>query len=137
MLSADSVSPNLEKVAKVKDWPVTKTPKEVHLFVGLASYDRRFIPNFAKWAGPLHALIIPTSFKQKIQKGEMKKSDLLEFQWTAACQEGFDQLKKTLTEPPVLAYPDYSKPFILETDTSLKCLGAILSQKGSSHHLCQ
>ena len=135
ILSADGVSPNLEKVTKIKDWPTPKTPKEVHSFVGLASYYCRFIPNFAKWAGPLHALIVPASFKQKIRKGKMKKSNLPEFQWTPACQEGFDQLKKTLMEAPVLAYPDYSKPFILETDTSLKGLGAVLSQKGDDNEI--
>ena len=135
ILSADGVSPNPEKVAKIKDWPTPKTPKEVHSFVGLASYYRRFIPNFAKWAGPLHALIVPASFKQKIRRGEMKKSDLPEFQWTLACQEGFDQLKKALTEAPVLAYPDYSKPFILETDASLKGLGVVLSQKGDDNEI--
>ena len=135
ILSANGVSPNLEKVAKIKDWPTPKTPKEVHSFVGLASYYRRFIPNFAKWAGPLHALIVPASFKQKIRRGEMKKSDLPEFQWTPVCQEGFDQLKKALTEAPVLAYPDYSKPFILETDASLKGLGAVLSQKGDDNEI--
>ena len=70
ILSADGVSPNPEKVAKIKDWPTPKTPKKVHSFVGLASYYRRFIPNFAKWAGPLHALIIPASFKQKIHRGK-------------------------------------------------------------------
>ena len=95
ILSANGVSPNPEKVAKIKDWPTPKTPKEVHSFVGLALYYRRFIPNFAKWAGPLHALIIPASFKQKIRRGEMKKSDLPEFQWTLACQEGFNQIKKS------------------------------------------
>ena len=128
ILSADGVSPNLEKVAKIKDWPTPKIPKEVHSFVRLASYYHRFIPNFTKWAGPLHALIVPASFKQKNCKGEMKKSNLPEFQWTSACQEGFNQLKKALTEALVLAYPDYSKPFILETDASLKGLGAVLSQ---------
>ena len=105
------------------------------MFVGLALYYCRFIPNFAKWAGPLHALIIPASFKQKIRKGEMKRSDLPEFQWTPGCQEGFDQLKKALTEAPVLAYPDYSKPFILETDASLKGLGMVLSQKGDDNEI--
>ena len=65
----------------------------------------------------------------------MKKSDLPEFQWTPAHQEGFDQLKKALTEAPVLAYPNYSKPFILETDTSLKGLGAMLSQKGDDNEV--
>ena len=135
ILSADSISPNPEKVAKIKDWPIPKTPKEVHSFVGLASYYRRFIPNLAKCAEPLHALIIPASFKQKICKGEMKKNDLPNFQWTPACQEGFNQLKKALMEAPVLAYPDYSKQFILETDTSLKGLGAILSQKGDDNEV--
>ena len=135
ILSADGILPNPEKVTKIKDWPTPKTPKEVHSFVGLASYYCRFIPNFAKWAGPLHALIVPASFKQKIHKGEMKKSDLPEFQWTPACQEGFNQLKKALMEAPVLAYPDYSKPFILETDASLKGLGAVLSQKGDDNEI--
>ena len=65
----------------------------------------------------------------------MKKSDLPEFQWTLACQEGFSQLKKALTEAPVLAYPDYLKPFILEMDASLKGLGAVLSQKGDDNEI--
>ena len=69
ILSANGISPNPEKVAKIKDWPTAKTPKEVHSSVGLASYYCRFIPNFAKWAGPLHALIVPVSFKQKFVRG--------------------------------------------------------------------
>ena len=65
----------------------------------------------------------------------MKKSDLPEFRWTQECQEGFDQLKKALIEAPVLAYPDYMKPFILEMDASLKGLGAVLSQKGDDNEV--
>ena len=135
ILSVQDVSPNPEKVSKVKDWAIPKTPKEVHSFVGLASYYHRFIPNFAKWAGPLHALIVPASFKQKIRKGEMKKSELPKFWWTQECQEEFNQLKKALIKAPVLAYPDYTKPFILETDASLKGLGAVLSQKGDDNKI--
>ena len=112
-LSANGISPNPEKVNKDKDWPVPKTPKEVHSFVGLTSYYHRFIPNFAKWAGPLHALIAPASFKQKICKGEMKKSDLPKFEWTPTCQEGFDQLKKSYYGSSHLGVPRLLKTIYL------------------------
>ena len=129
ILSKKGVSPNPEKIAKIKDWPIPKTPKEVHSFVGSASYYQRFIPNFAKWAGSLHGLIIPAATQQKVQQGIMRKNEIPEFVWSSECQEGFDNLKKALISAPILAYPDYSQPFILEMDTSLKGLGAVLSQK--------
>ena len=66
ILSKKGVSPNPEKVAKIKDWPIPKMPKEIHSFVGLASYYWRFILNFSKWAGPLHRLTIPAATQQKV-----------------------------------------------------------------------
>ena len=130
VLSAKGISPNPEKVDKVRDWPIPKTSKEVHSFIGLASYYHRFIPNFTKWSRPLNTLIVPPAHQAKVRHGEMKNSELTEFVWSKECQEGFDALKHALTTAPVLAYPDYTQPFILETDASLKGLGAVLSQKG-------
>ena len=130
VLSAKGISPNPEKVDKVRDWPIPKTSKEVHSFISLASYYHRFIPNFAKWSKPLNTLIMPPAHQAKVCCGEMKKSELAKFVWSKECQEGFDALKHALTTAPVLAYPDYTQPFILETDASLKGLGAVLSQKG-------
>ena len=74
VLSQNGISPNPEKITKVHDWPTPKNSKEVHSFIGLASYYRRFIPNFAKWAGPLHALIIPTSTQYKVHKVFLKRA---------------------------------------------------------------
>ena len=54
--------------------------------------------------------------------------DLPPFRWDSEHQESFDRLKEALISSPILAYPDYSKPFILETDASLKGLGAVLTQ---------
>ena len=58
------------------------------------------------------------------------------FKWTAEHQDSFNKLKEALTSAPVLAYPNYEKPFILETDASLEGLGTVLSQeddKGNYH----
>ena len=65
LLSKDGILPNPEKVSKVKDWPIPTTAKEVHSFLGLASYYRRLIPQFAKWGSPLHDLICPIVMTKK------------------------------------------------------------------------
>ena len=66
VLSKIGVSPNPEKIEKVRDWSTLTSSKEVHSFIRLASYYRRFILNFTKWAGPLHALIIPALTQYKV-----------------------------------------------------------------------
>ena len=83
------------------------------LFAGPVTYYRRFIAHFAKIAGALHAL--------------RKKNS--EYVWTAKCQGAFDKLRNLLTSAPVLAYPDFGVPFILETDASGNGLGAVLAQR--------
>ena len=65
ILSKDGISPNPDKIQMVKDWPVPTNAKEVHLFLGLASYYRRFVPQFAKWANPLHDLNSSCSNEEK------------------------------------------------------------------------
>ena len=62
-------------------------------------------------------------------------SNLPPFQWTSEHQDSFGKLKEALTLALVLAYPNYSKPFVLEMDTSLKGLGAVLSQEDSMGNL--
>ena len=65
VLSSEGISMNPEKVEKVQDWPIPTNMKEVHSFLGLASYYQRFIPKFAKIAQCLHELVGPTSNKHK------------------------------------------------------------------------
>ena len=58
-------------------------------------------------------------------------TDLLKknsFQWTSAAQKAFQHFKSTIAEAPVLKLPDFSQPFILETDASGVGIGAVLSQ---------
>ena len=51
------------------------------------------------------------------------------FNWTSECSEAFDRLKHMLVTAPILAHPDLTKPFILDTDASNLAIGAVLSQK--------
>ena len=131
MLSKEGISPNPNKIQKVKDWPVLTNAKEVHSFLGLASYYHRFVLQFVKWANPLHDLIHPIAMKKSHHRIRLPplQPNLPPFQWTELHQKSFEKLKLALTSAPVLAYPDYSKPFLLEMDASLKGLGAVLSQE--------
>ena len=105
VLSAKGITPNPEKVAKVKDWPTPKTAKEVHSFIGLASYYRRFIDNFAKKAAPLHALIGPIATKKKAHGGhQTNTTQLPPFEWKEEHEQAFRSLKDALVTAPVLGY---------------------------------
>ena len=111
MLSKEGISLNANKIQKVKDWPVPTNAKEVHSFLGLASYYCRFVLQFAKWANPLHDLIHPIAMKKSRHRIRLPplQPNLPVFQWTDLHQEYFEKLKLALTSAPVLAYPDYNK----------------------------
>ncbi len=47
--------------------------------------------------------------------------------WTPECDRAFQEVKDKLVSAPVLGYPDFELPFILETDASLSGLGGVLS----------
>ena len=113
IISADGVRTDPKKLAAVRDFPQPSDVKTLRSFLGLASYYRRFVPNFASVAQPLHSLT---------------KKDC-PFVWTPDCQSAFEELKRLLTLAPVLSYPDFQKPFVLETDASGYGLGAVLAQR--------
>lgn len=112
VVSAKGVATDPEKTRKVREWPTPSNVKEVRSFVGLCSYYRRFIKDFARLAAPLHKLT---------QKD-------VRFKWTPECEHAFQVLKVKLTSTPILAFPDFSHPFILDTDASGETIGAVLSQ---------
>ena len=122
VVSSEGISVDGDKVQRVKDWPVPTRSGELRSFLGLAGYYRRFIAGFSKIVAPLHELL-PSLVKGKPVVNQKK------FEWTAEADEAFCRLKQVLTEAPVLKYPDFTKPFVLEVDASLKGLGACLAQE--------
>jgi transposase InsO family protein len=87
---------------------------ELQSFLGLASYYRRFIEQFATIAHPL-----------TVQTGKKKRDALV---WGEAEIAAFEKLRSCLISPPILAYPDFSKEFQIYTDASNYGIGAVLSQ---------
>ena len=103
VLSAEGISANPEKVEKVKTWPIPTKPKELQLFLGLASYYHHFIPKFAAIAKCLHQLVGPANH-QKSKKNKTNSEPVADsqlnrqtFQWTGKHQEAFNLLKACLT----------------------------------------
>jgi len=112
VVSSKSVGTDPEKISAVQDWPDSTDVKEIWSFLGLASYYRKFVPSFAAFAAPLHALT-----------GKNKK-----FEWKSSCEDGFQKLKSALVSSPILAMPNDSNPFVLDTDACDVSIGAVLSR---------
>ena len=112
VVSAEGIATDPEKVRAVAEWPVPVSVTEVRSYLGLASYYRRFVRDFAEIAAPLHELT--------------KKN--ARFIWTEEAQNAFDTLKVALTTPPILAMPKDTGEFIVDADASDRTLGCVLSQ---------
>ena len=112
VISENGIATDPEKTAVIATWPVPESKKNIQQFLGLANYYRRFIKDFGTTAKPLQWLL--------------EKN--IAFEWTQQCQGAFDHLRKCLMTTPILAFPDHSRHFMLDTDASDTGIGAILSQ---------
>lgn len=104
-----------DKVSAILNYPTPKNTTEVRRLIGLVSWYRRFIENFATLAAPISNLLHGRKKGQPIS-------------WNADSEQAFQEIKKKLTSAPVLASPDFSQPFIIQCDASDYGVGAILYQ---------
>jgi hypothetical protein len=110
VVSPEGITVDPGKVKEVLEWKPPMSVSEVQSFLGLASYYRRFIPNFSKIAKPITELL---------KKGN-------KYVWS----KDFKHLKKLLTSSPILAQPDTTKLFDVYFDASGTGLGGVLMQEG-------
>lgn len=113
VISENGVRTDPIKIDAVSRWPCPKDVHELRSFLGLCTYYRRFVRNFANIAKPLHRLT----------------EDNRDFDWNDECDEAFQSLKKALCSAPILTFPVPGKTFILDTDASNFGIGAVLSQE--------
>ncbi|GJZ30189.1 putative reverse transcriptase domain-containing protein [Tanacetum coccineum] len=113
VIDSEGIHVDPAKIESIKDWTSPKSPTEIHQFLGLAGYYRRFIEGFSKIAKPM------TKLTQKKVK----------FVWGDKQEAAFQLLKQKLCSAPILALPEGSKDFIAYCDASKKGLGAVLMQR--------
>ena len=101
-----------EKTAPILEYLTPRSVKELRRFLGIASWYRRFIPNYATLSAPLTLLL--------------KKNE--RWRWTGDQFMDFEQIRACLASAPVLSCPDFDIPFELQTDASNTGLGVVLCQ---------
>ena len=114
VISPAGVGTDPSKIESISSWPTPSSVKELRSFLGLAGYYRRFVRKFGIVSKPLTTLL--------------KKHSL--FIWTPDHDSAFQTLKTALYQAPVLALPNFAKPFSIETDASELGVGAVLMQDG-------
>ena len=112
ILGMEGIKPVPAKTEAIRAMHTPVNPKQVHTFLGLVGYYRKFIKNFAKIVKPLTMLT---------------RMDV-KFEWKETHHSTFMKLKEAIIQAPILRYPDTTKPYIVYTDASDDACGAHLSQ---------
>ena len=112
VVSKDGVDTDPKKIEKIENFATPQNVRDVRKFIGLASYYRKFVRDFAVIAQPLHDL--------------MRKN--ARFRWSEESAKAFEHLKTCLTTAPILGYPRPEGLYILDTDASAYGIGAVLHQ---------
>jgi hypothetical protein len=112
VINSEGKMPDPKKVSAIKELEPPKNVKDVMSFLGKVGYYHKFIQDFSNLAYPLNQLK---------RKGEP-------WVWGTEQQKAFEALRDQLCSAPVLKHPDFSRPFVLQTDASGYGLGAVLTQ---------
>ena len=113
IISKEGVKFNPSKIKAITEWPKLDNKSTLREFLGLTKKYRTFKKNYAQKTSPLTQLL--------------KKSS---FQRNDGAKKYFEALKNIMSSMPVLATPDFTKPFVVECDASGFGIGAILMQEG-------
>ena len=115
-ISKEGVCPSKDNVCTIEEFPMPETFMQVRAFCGLAGHYRQFIKGFVNIACPLYDVLGKETKTAPVQL----PPEVCEVVW---------MLKEKILTSPLLVFPDFAKPFLLETDACREGLGAILSQK--------
>ena len=107
--------PNASITSKILNIKPPNTKKQVRSLLGLISYYRKFVPDFAD---------ISASLSDLTKKGKPEK-----VQWTSTCREALEKIQKALSTQPILILPEINREFVIRTDASESAIGGCLMQE--------
>ena len=117
-LSDEGLTPSKKKVEKLLRVLPPETNKVLHSFLCAMNFYRNEIPNFGKLTVDLYDM--------SNAKGRLCK-------WKPETLNDFDVLKQTLASTPVLVYPNFNKPIIIQGDASKKSIGGACMQSSNDY----
>ena len=118
-VSAAGMEPGTEGLKGIGGIAPPATYTQVRKFLGATGYFRRFIKGYTRTTKPLNDLLQGENSKLKSHSLGLPPDALAAFQ----------ELKMKCLTALVLAFADFKKPFLLETNASIEGLGVVLSQK--------
>ena len=112
-INSEGIAPEQRSIDKILVSNKPKNSKEVERFLGLVNWLGDFIKDLSNYISPISKL----------------KSPKVKFEWGPNQEAAFNKILDLVTKVPLLKYPDFSKPFVLETDASGIGIGAVLLQE--------
>ena len=115
VIDKDGIRPQPEKLDIIREWKCPQDEADLRRFLGVCTFWRRFVKDFAHIAAPRHDLL-----------------NKPEFVWTPQCDIAFKRLKEILCSSVTLKLPDRHGRFIVSCDASDKVVGFVLEQSDAS-----
>lgn len=117
-VTPDGIKPLTEKVDVIKSFPLPKTIKELRRFLAMLNFYRKFLPHGAQLQSVLNDLL----------KGQTKKNDTREIDWSDELKQAFIKCRESLSNASFLTHPIPNASLVLKVDASNHAIGAVLEQ---------
>ena len=112
LLTETGIAVSHDKLAKIQEWPLPKTGKQLASFLGLITFVRQHVRHFADVTANLESI-------------KRTKGDII---WTPDLTKSFELIRHAIAHAPLLSFPDFNKSFYVATDASCLGIGGVLYQ---------
>jgi hypothetical protein len=125
ILTRGGIKPQPNTVQAILTLNPPNNVKELLQFLGMVQYYRDMWQKCSEMLAPLANLVGECGETKTTKKNKTKKKP---WRWESIHQQAFDNIKAIIAKEVVLAYPDFTKPFVIYSDASTMQLGSVITQ---------